>query len=296
MDWDKLRVFKAVAEAGSFTHAGDTLNLSQSAISRQISTLEDSLGIPLFHRHARGLVLTEQGEILLQSTVNIFDELQNVQARLSDSRHLPEGSLTVTTVDFIASTWLAPRLAAFKELYPDIQLTLLLDDRIYDLGRREADVAIRLHKSEQSDLIQKHIKTLDFHLCVSKSYIERHGKPETIEDMKNHTIIGFPQNIHTPFLKPNAIFNTLNITVHNNKNITLINSMNARYTAIRNGAGIGALPDYISRSDSELEIIFPELKTPNVDMYFVCPMERKNAKRIAVFRDFIFEQVKKKRM
>lgn len=291
MNWDKLRIFKSVAEAGSFTQAGENLNLSQSAISRQIGALEDSLGVQLFHRHARGLVLTQQGEILYRSADNIYDELQHVQARLSDSTLRPEGELFVTTADFIASTWLAPQLAAFRADYPDIQLTLFLDDRIYDLGRREADVAIRLQKSEQNDMIERLMKTLGFHLCVSKQYLRRYGRPETPEDLKNHVMIGHPHNVQSPFVRPNWIFNYLGIDTHQNKNVMMINSMNARYAAITSGAGIGVLPDYISRNDPALEILFPEIPLPGVDMYFVYPLQRKNSKRIGVFRDFLFEAI-----
>lgn len=292
MDWDKLRIFKAVAEAGSFTHAGDDLHLSQSAISRQISALEDTLGLPLFHRHARGLILTEQGEILLQTTREVFERLQNVETELSDSRLLPEGPLTITTVEFIASTWLAPKLADFKASYPDIQLTLLLDDRVYDLARREADVAIRLQRTEQTDLIERPLTTITFHLCVSKGYIARNGRPETLEDLRQHTLIGFPLNMQAPFHKPNWIFTMLNIDVMRNKNVILLNSMNARHTAVKNHAGIAVLPSYLVRPDDDLEVLFPQLEIPPVDMYFVYPQERRNSKRIAVLRDFLLRTMR----
>lgn len=292
MDWDKLRIFKAVAEAGSFTHAGENLNLSQSAISRQIGSLEESLNVPLFHRHARGLVLTEQGEMLFQTTCEVFEKLQQVQTQLTDSRVLPEGSLTITTVEFIASTWLAPQIGGFKQRYPDIQLTLLLDDRVYDLGRREADVAIRLQKIDNSDLIERHMTTINFALCVSKRYLERAGRPKSLDDLKNHIMIGYPQNTQAPFLRPNWIFNTLGIEVAHNNNVILINSMNARYTAVKNGTGISVLPKYIAHQDPDIEVIFPELEIPGVDMYFVYPQERRNSKRIAVFRDYLFQHIK----
>lgn len=292
MDWDKLRIFKAVSEAGSFTHAGENLNLSQSAISRQISGLETSLGLPLFHRHARGLVLTEQGEMLFQTTCEVFDRLQKVQMELTDSRVLPEGPLTVTTVEFIASTWLAPQMGAFKTLYPDIQITLLLDDRVYDLGRREADVAIRLQKVDNSDLIERHMTTLDFSLCASKKYLDQYGAPKSLDDFGRHTMIGYPQNMHTPFLKPNWIFNRLNIDVLNNPKVLLINSMHARYTAVKNGIGISVLPKYIVEQDDDIQTLFPDLKIPAVDMYFVYPQERRNSKRIAVLKEFLFQYIR----
>ena len=115
MDWDKLRVFHAVAEAGSFTHAGETLNLSQSAVSRQISALEESLNVPLFHRHARGLILTEQGELLNRTARDVFTKLAMTEAQLSESRERPRGPLKVTTTVAFGSLWLTPRIREFAK-------------------------------------------------------------------------------------------------------------------------------------------------------------------------------------
>ncbi|MBK9585245.1 MAG: LysR family transcriptional regulator [Alphaproteobacteria bacterium] len=292
MDWDKVRIFKIVAESGSFTHAGEVLNLSQSAVSRQISALEESLGHPLFHRHARGLVLTEQGEILFESAREVFDTFKDTQTRLSDSRLLPEGLLTITTVDFIASSWLAPKLPGFKTLYPDIQMTLFLDDRVYDLLRREADVGIRLQKTEQADVIEKKLTTLRFSLWVSKSYQKTYGLPDHLQDLKNHMMIGHPPGTETPFARPNWIFNAANINTENNPKVVMMNSMSARYSAVKQGVGIAVLPDYVSRDKTDLVQLFPDLNIPGVDMFFVYPQERKHSKRISVFRDYLFDTLK----
>ena len=292
MDWDKVRIFKIVAESGSFTHAGEVLNLSQSAVSRQISALEESLGHPLFHRHARGLVLTEQGEILFESAREVFDTFKDTQTRLSDSRLLPEGLLTITTVDFIASSWLAPKLPGFKTLYPDIQMTLFLDDRVYDLLRREAYVGIRLQKTEQADVIEKKLTTLRFSLWVSKSYQKTYGLPDHLQDLKNHMMIGHPPGTETPFARPNWIFNAANINTENNPKVVMMNSMSARYSAVKQGVGIAVLPDYVSRDKTDLVQLFPDLNIPGVDMFFVYPQERKHSKRISVFRDYLFDTLK----
>ena len=292
MDWDKLRIFKTVAEIGSFTHAGETINLSQSAVSRQVSALEDDLGFPLFHRHARGLVLTEQGEILYESAREIFETLEITQTKLSDSRVLPEGLLNITTVDFIASSWLAPVLPEFRSLYPKIQLKFYLDDRLYDLMRREADIAIRLQKSEQGDLIQRKLTTIGFKLCASKSYLENFGEPQSLKELKDHTMIGHPPGLRTPFIRPNWIFYAANIDKANNQNVILINSMNARFAAVKEGVGIAVLPDYVAAANPDLVSLFPDLDIPGVDMFFVYPQERRNSKRIAVFREFLFDKIK----
>ena len=156
LDWDKLRVFHAVAEAGSFTRAGEALNLSQSAVSRQVSSLEESLNVTLFHRHARGLIVTEQGELLFRTVREVFAKLAMAEAQLTESRERPKGTLKVTATIGLGSTWLAPRIGEFIEIYPDVSVDLVLEDRELDLSMREADVAIRLLPPRQPELIQRH--------------------------------------------------------------------------------------------------------------------------------------------
>ena len=191
MDWDKLRVFHAVAEAGSFTHAGDTLNLSQSAVSRQISALEEALSVPLFHRHARGLILTEQGESLNQTVREVFAKLAMTEALLTESRDKAAGKLKITTTVGFGSNWLAPRLSAFLEAHQDVTVSLLLDDGDLDLAMREADVAIRMHPPKQPDLIQRHLFEIEWHICASPEYLARAGTPATIEDLDRHKMVLF---------------------------------------------------------------------------------------------------------
>lgn len=293
MDWDKLRIFKAVSDAGSFTHAGDNLRLSQSAVSRQISGLEKELGFPLFHRHARGLVLTEQGELLFNTTSDVFDRLQQVQIQLTDSKTLAAGPLKLTTVAFIASTWLMPKMAHFRGIYPGIQFTMLLDDRIYDLARREADVAIRMHRSQNRDLIERHMTTIKFSLCASKDYLSRVSTPKKPDDLitNGHTMIAYPQNTHTPFPQPNWAYHELGVDVLNNPDVLLINSMHARHEAVHSGAAISVLPKYLIDKDPNVEELFPDLEIPSVDMYFVYPQERRKSQRINVFRDYLFDNL-----
>lgn len=292
MDWDKLRIFHAVAEAGSFTHAGDSLNLSQSAVSRQISSLEESLGITLFHRHARGLLLTEQGELLHKTARDIFGKLSMIEGQISDSKQLPEGPLRITVVEFFGSTWLAPRLGKLRDEHPDIQLTLLLDDRILNLGMREADAAIRLYKPEQPDLIQRHLTTLRFQIAASPAYLEKHGRPKDVKDLRNHTLIGFPENVPAPFANPNWLFRLAGSDPEVQNNLVMMNSIYAIQRAVESGAGIAALPEYMVRNNPDLEVLLPEAERAGVDVYFVYPEERRNSKRIAIFRDFLLESLR----
>src|SRR5210317_1650046 len=189
MDWDKLRIFHAVADAGSLTHAGDTLRLSQSAVSRQIRALEESLNTTLFHRHARGLILTEQGELLFDATSAMAKRLEAASARIRDSEDEVFGELRVTTTTGFGSLWLAPRLPALYEKYPDLKIELMLEERVLDLPMREADVAIRMKEPSQADLIRKRLMMIKMCLYASPAYLEANGTPETIEDMADHRLI-----------------------------------------------------------------------------------------------------------
>ena len=292
MDWDKLRIFHAVAEAGSCTHAGETLNLSQSAVSRQISSLEESLGVPLFHRHARGLLLTEQGELLNKTAREIFSKLSMIEGQISDSKQLPEGPMRITIAGFLGSTWLAPRLGRFLSTHPDIQMTLLLDDRVLNLNMREADAAIRLYKPEQPDLIQRHLISLRFHICASKAYLDKHGRPKDAKELKDHMLIGYPENTPAPFSDPNWLFRIAGVEPSEHNRMIMMNGMYAIQRAVETGAGIAALPRYMIRDNPEIEILLPEVERPPIDVYFVYPEERRHSKRIAIFRDFLVENLK----
>lgn len=291
MDWDKLRVFHAVAEAGSFTHAGETLNLSQSAVSRQISALEESLKVPLFHRHARGLILTEQGEVLYQTARDVFAKLATTEALLSEGKDSPKGPLRLTTTVALGSNWLAPRLAGFLELYPEIGLSVLLNDSELDLSMRQADVAIRLTPPRQPDLIQRHLKTIKFHLYAAPEYLTKHGLPKTPADLVEHRLVIYGETTHPPFPNVNWLLDTASGHRGRHVNVVRLNNYFAMFRAVQTGLGIAALPDYMAREDVSLIRVIPDLEGPQVPTYFVYPEELRHSKRIMVLRDFLIQEV-----
>ena len=290
MDWDKLRVFHAVAEAGSFTHAGDTLSLSQSAVSRQISALEEALQVPLFHRHARGLILTEQGESLNRTVREVFAKLAITEALLTESKEKPAGRLKVTTTVGFGSSWLAPRLYGFLEAYPDVSVSLLLDDTDLDLAMREADVAIRMHPPKQPDLVQRHLMTLQWHVCASPDYLKKHGVPQRTEDLDAHRLVLFGPH-HPPVQEINWLAEAGRRAGSPRRALLEVNSIQAMLLAIRAGVGIGALPDFAASENPDLVQVLTELKGPKVDVFFVYPEELRNSKRVAVFRDFLLARL-----
>src|SRR5690606_21027202 len=286
MDWDKLRVFHAVAEAGSFTHAGETLNLSQSAVSRQIHALEDSLGVMLFHRHARGLILTEQGELLNNTVREIFVKLVMTEAMLSESKDRPQGPLKVTTTVAFGSTWLTPQIKDFLELYPEIEVSLVLLDTELDLSMREADCAIRFSPPRQPDLIQKQIKTLNSKLYASPEYLKRHGMPKTPDNLDQHRVIVYGEDVPQPTATINWLLE-VGASGERRRPVLRVNNIYGIYRAAMSGLGIAALPSYMNRLTSNLVQVLPEVEGPDSTCYFVYPEELRTSKRIAVFRDFL---------
>ena len=289
MDWDRLRIFHIVADAGSFSHASEEINTSQSAISRQISNLEYEVGIPLFHRHPRGLILTEQGELLYKRTRNIVDIIKDAEFELIDSKERPSGDLSVTTTVGLGTNWLTPRLTDFTSRFPEINLELRLTDAELDVGMREADIAIRFHKPQQLDLIQRKLFTVHFHLYASPDYLDEFGTPSKASDLKNHKIVTYGRA--PDYLKEINWLEKIT-KEYKIKPILKIGNIKGLHMAVSNSIGIAMLPDYlIGQDDSLIRISFNE-KLPEIDTYLTYAEERRNSKRIAVFREFIVEKGK----
>ena len=247
MDWDKLRIFHAAAEAGSFTHAGETLSISQSAVSRHISSLERDLNVPLFHRHARGLVLTEQGELLYRTAQEVFSKLATTQILLADSRGKPSGELKVTTTRALGCGWLTPRLKDFTKLYPDIRLQLLLHDELLNLTMREADVAIWFGPPTQQDLVRRKLFTVHYHVYASTDFVKRYGKPKGVEDLDRHSILTYGGILPSPFKEMNWLETMGRDGKGNREPAVRINSLLALREAVLQNIGIAVLPDYFPR-------------------------------------------------
>lgn len=294
MDWDKVRIFHAVAEAGSFTHAGETLNLSQSAISRQVGGLEKSLNVLLFHRHARGLILTEQGEDLYNTAHDLVHRLAMAEARLNENWERPQGPLKISTSVGFGSVWLTPRIKEFLERYPDIAVSIILANNDLDLSMREADVAIRMTLPRQPDLIQRHLMEFHHNVYASPEYLKRHGAPASPEELDDHQIITFGEEVgeHLP------VAPTLNFLLQAGAQpdkprqpILQVNNIYGIYRAVEGGLGLGALPDFFEMNTDRLVRVLPELQSPATDVYFVYPEELRHSARIEVFRDFMVRKV-----
>ena len=292
MNWDKLRIFHVVAETGSFTRAGGMLNLSQSAVSRQIRGLEESLKLTLFHRHARGLLLTEQGEVLFQTVHDVFAKLAMTEARLTESKEHPKGPLRITTTVGFGSLWLTEQLGEFLDLYPDITVSLLVADVELDLTMREADVAVRVQPPTQPDLIQRHLFTGHLGIYAAPSYLNRFGTPASIEELTQHRVISFGLDMPSPFVGHNWLVNEIQTKMPDFEPSLTVNNLYGMLRSVQNGFGIATLPLFLSDQERHLVRILDGLEIPSADAYFVYPSELKDSQRITVFRDFLLRKVR----
>ena len=288
MDWDKLRIFHAVADAGSLTHAGEVLHLSQSAVSRQIRALEESLDTTLFHRHARGLILTEQGELLFDATQHMTKRLEAAAARIRDAEEEVFGNLRVTTTIGFGSIWLAPRLPKLYERFPDLNLDLMLEERVLDLPMREADVAIRMKEPSQADLVRKRLMDIRMQLFATPAYIAANGKPETLHDLAKHRLIC--QSTGATQVSAGATL-VRELMAYELGRTLMVNNYFGVLQGVLSDLGIGVLPDYLSQDFPNLVRVLPSVESNEVPVFLAFPEELRGSRRIEAFRDFVVEEV-----
>lgn len=288
MDWDKLRIFHAVADAGSLTHAGDSLRLSQSAVSRQIRGLEEQLGVTLFHRHARGLILTEQGELLFNATSEMARKLDMAEARIRDSEDHVMGELKVTAATGFGTLWLVPRLNKLYALYPDLKVNLILEERVLDLPMREADVAIRMKEPSQSDLIRRRLLNIRMRLYATRSYLTDAGRPMSVPDLARHRVIC--QDPAVPQVAAGKLL-VQQLLEQNPRSLLMVNNYFGVLQAVLNDVGIGVLPDYLTADFPELVRVFDDVESGEVPVFLAFPEELRSSRRVIAFRDFVVDEI-----
>ena len=291
MDWDKLKIFYAVAEAGSFTRATINLNLSQSAISRQIQSLEEDLKVQLFERHARGLTLTENGEYVFKTAHEVISKLKDIETSLSDQKNKPTGKLTNTTVRSFGTHWLTPRIQEFMQLNPNIEMELIFDDEELDLSTRQADIGIFMRRPKQLNYIQRKLVDINYYIYGSTKYLEKYGIPKTINDLNKHRFISFGKGAPSPVFNPAW---ALKLGVKDNKkrkSIMKVNSVMGLLLAVESGVGLAALPEYLVSSSNNVIKVLPNSAGPITEAHFVYPQSLKNVARVQAFRNFLYSKI-----
>ena len=293
MDWDKLKIFHAVAEAGNFTKATYVLNLSQSAISRQIQSLEQEIKTQLFERHARGLSLTENGEYLFKTAHEVISKLKDVESALTDKKEKPSGKLTVTTVVSFGTTWLTPRIQEFMKLNPEIEIELIFDDKELDLSTRQADIGIWMRRPKQLNHIQKKLIDIHYHIYGSAKYLEQHGHPKNLSDLNKHKFISYGRGAPSPVFNPDWALKIGTKDEKKRKPVMKVNSVYGLLLAVQSGVGLAALPDYITVAVPNIIRVLPKIEGPNTEAHFVYPQSLKNVARVVAFRNFLYSKIRK---
>jgi len=291
MDWNKLKIFHAVAESGSFTSATVVLNISQSAISRQIQSLEEELNVKLFERHARGLTLTENGEYVYKTAREVISKLKEVETSLGDKKNKPNGKLTVSTVVSFGTTWLTPRIQEFMQLNPEIEIELIFDDKELDLSTRQADIGIFMRRPKQLSHIQRKLININYHIYGAPKYLEKHGYPKTVKDLDKHKFISFGRGAPSPVYNPDW---ALKLGMKDNKKrktIMKVNSVYGLLLAVQSGVGLAALPDYLTVKQPNIVKVLPKIEGPFTEAYFVYPESLKNEARVKAFRNFLYSKI-----
>ena len=291
MDWNKLKSFYETAINKSISRASAKLNISQSALSRQIQDLEFDLKTPLFIRHQKGVRLTEQGENLFNTVNQINFSVSNFEKKLHDKKTKPVGKLIINTTVGFGSTWLTPRINKFTNQYPDIDISLLMSDEEVDLTSRVADVAVRVKKPTQTNLIFKKFVNFHNHIYGSSDYLQKNGIPRNAADLDKHNLICFGAGLPSPISNIDWI---LKIGRESSKRRPKfrVNSIYGISLAVEKGAGLASLPDYIVAEKSNLVRVLPNLEGPSYQTYFVYTEAFKNDRRLEIFRDFLFNEAK----
>ena len=291
MDWDKLKIFHAVAEAGSFTSATINLNLSQSAISRQIQSLEEDLKVKLFERHARGLTLTENGEYVFKTAHEVICKLKEVETTLGDKKIKPSGKLTVSTVVSFGTTWLTPRIQEFMQLNPDIEVELIFDDKELDLSTRQADIGIFMRRPKQLNYIQKKLIDINYHIYGSPRYLEKYGFPKSINDLNKHKFISFGKGAPSPVYSPDWVLKLGMKDNKKRKTCMKVNSVYGLLLAVQSGVGLAGLPDYLTVKQPDIVKVLPNVEGPITEAHFVYPQSLKNVAKVQAFRNFLYSKI-----
>jgi DNA-binding transcriptional LysR family regulator len=285
LDWSSLRDFLAVAECGSLSGAARRLGVSQPTLTRRMSALERQLRAELFRRGARGLELTEAGLAILGSARQMAQEAQAIELAAAGRDRELAGTLRITATEGLAVEWLTPELASFRARHPRIDLEILVRNTALNVLRREADVAIRLGRPQQADLVARRMGELALGLYASRGYLEECGIPRTPADLAGHRGVGFDEaDLYT------GAGSWLERSLGEARVAYRANTLSAQRAAIRAGFGIGGQSCFIAERDPDLVRVLPELET-RLEIWLVThPGLRHNARIRAVF-DFLAERL-----
>lgn len=297
LEWDKLKTFYWVAQLGSFAKASHHLNLSQSALSRQVAKLEYQVGRSLFNRSVKGVKLNDAGQQIYQLSKRILSDVEITEGKIVEDENEPSGNLKLSCTTSLASTWLVHYLTNFLEKHPKLSLSVVATDEEPDLSTCEVDIAIRSAMPERDDLIQEKLKSFQVKLFASKKYIEKFGTPKSLEDLANHRIITYGSTRNAPFDNIDWI-STIGMPIGKIRPSCLrINSALGMYHAANEGLGIvpfcEGFENFATYKNSTLVPVLQEVTGPKADRFFIYSSKQKTSSKIQALLSHLKESVRR---
>ncbi len=284
IDWSDIAIFLAVAETGSLSAASRRLKVSQPTVGRRVSEMERQLGVKLFVRTGRGLMLTDSGHAILENARRMGDEAQAI-ARMSEGRNRGlSGPVTVSVVEGLSHLWLVPLLREFQDLYPDILVRLRVEEQAANLVQREADIAIRMFQPVQQSLIARRMARLVFGFYASRDYVARRGRPSSPDELHSHDFV-MAELAGRPLLRGSR--DAVTDSDMPGRTVFMSNSPEANVTAVRSGLGIGIHALAWADAYPDLVRLLPETPAGDVDIWLVTHEDLRHSARIRAMYDFL---------
>lgn len=286
IEWQHIEAFVRVADAGSLTGAARDMGVSQPTLSRHVQELEEQLGVPLFVRHTRGLSLTDRGVELLGAAREVRNRVDMFVRQATGLRSDPTGSVRVSVAEPIGVFVLGPHFAQLRRAHPRIALEIVVDNASSNLSRREADIAIRMYRPRQPDLVAKRVGVLPLGLFASEQYAQTCGIPQALSDIDRHTLIGFDRDQFWHEAIARMGLNPAQFTFRTD-------SMAAQTEAIRHGVGIGVLHIALARRIGGLVQVMADLPLEPLEVWLVVHQDVRHNPAVRVVLDALAPALQK---
>jgi DNA-binding transcriptional LysR family regulator len=289
LDWSALRDFLAVAEAGSLSAAARQIQVSQPTLTRRMAALENQLGTELFVRRPRGLELTEAGEAILEPLRQMDREARAIEFAVSGRDQELAGPVRITATEGLAIDWLTPELAHFQARHPAIQIEFIIRNTNVNLLQREADIAVRLGRPRQTDLVARRVGDLAYAFYGSRSYLDAVGRPRDDDDLRDHRAVIFDESLSHATLGAWLLKSLAGARI-----VYRANSIQAQLAAIRAGYGLGGQAAFIASRRPELERVLPE-RSLLMEIWLVTHAGLRRSARMRAVYDFLVERFEAER-
>lgn len=276
-DWAMMQAFLAVAEGGSLSAAARSTSQSQPTLGRHIRQLEAELDVSLFSRHSRGLALTEEGQAILPLARKMQSAMQAIKMSVAGRESDLEGSVRITASKIVSHHILPPVIAQLKQDYPMISVDLVATDETENLLFREADIAVRMYRPEQLDIVTRHLGDIQIGACAARTYLEAYGRPESIEDLRQHKLVGYDQS--ELILRG---MHQLGIAASRDWFGTRCDDQTVYWELILAGCGIGFGQKMLIERHPEIERLDFGIAIPSLPVWLAAPAATRRTPRVSI--------------